>query len=76
MDGRLNCYRCHGQLSTQSDWIRADDIYFVGEIYTLEDLSVSFCAEKGFPSIDSEVGHPFQTCHVTTSCNRVQLKEK
>jgi len=32
---------------------KADDANFVGEIYTLYDLSVWFCAEKGFLSIDS-----------------------
>jgi len=35
-----------------SIWIRADDAYFVGEMYTLQDLSVWFCAEKEFLSID------------------------
>ena len=35
-----------------SIWIGADDAYFVGEIYTLYDHSVWFCAEKGFHSID------------------------
>jgi len=36
-----------------SIWISADDAYFVGEIYTLQDLNVWFCAEKGFLSIDN-----------------------
>ena len=32
---------------------RADDAYFVGEMFALYDLSVSFCAEKGLLSLDS-----------------------
>jgi len=35
-----------------SVWIRANDAYFVGEIYTLYDLGVWFFAGKGFLSID------------------------
>jgi len=34
-----------------SIWKRADDAYFVGEIYTLQELSVWF-AEKAFLSTD------------------------
>ena len=36
-----------------STWIRADDVYFVGEIYTLYDRSVWFFAEKGLLSVDN-----------------------
>ena len=39
--------------SRDSTWIRADDAYFLGEIFTLQDLSVWFCADKGFLSIGS-----------------------
>ena len=52
----LVCFRIdlRGLWKREKDfWIRADDAYFVGEIYTLSDLSVWFCAEKGFLSIDS-----------------------
>ena len=35
-------------------WIRADDAYFVDEIYNLlYDLNVWFFAEKGFLSMDN-----------------------
>jgi len=35
-------------MPTDSTWIRADDVYIVGEIDTLQDLSVWFFAEKVF----------------------------
>ena len=37
-------------------WIRADDAYFVGEMYTLEERCVWFFAGKGFLSIDNAIG--------------------
>ena len=38
---------------TDSILIRADDAYFVGEIYTLYELGVWFFSGKGLLSIDS-----------------------
>ena len=35
-------------------WTRPDDAYFVGEIYTLQELSVWFFAGKGLFSIERE----------------------
>jgi len=39
-----------------SIWIRADDAYIIGEIYTLYVLIVWFFAERGFLSIESDAG--------------------
>jgi len=59
-----------------SIWIRADDVYIVGEIYTLWDLSVSFFAEKGFLSIDKRFRvHIISKGVVMGERNRVVLKK-
>ena len=58
-----------------SIWIRADDAYFIEQIYTLLDLCVWFCAEKGFLSIDKEttVGSSVTGDNFCTDCVYVRL---
>jgi len=45
--------KCFLKMCGDPIWIIADDAYIVGELYTLEDPSVWFFAEKLFLSIDS-----------------------